>query len=166
MDKEKKDFSQNVKDHRLRLEKRITDHMKNDENARSTSTLNDMVDCWDKLHGMEQKLSMCVLDPEDIHEWMDKLKNSDGTTGPHWKMDQTTAAGKMVGVMMGHITQEDFWAAMNMMYSDYSAVADKFNANKPEFFAELAKSFLFDKDGPAPEKKLAAYYRSIASQKT
>ncbi len=27
-----------------------------------------------------------------------------------------------------------------------------------EFFAELAQAFLFDKDGPGPKAKLAAYY--------
>ena len=30
-----------------------------------------------------------------------------------------------------------------------------------EFFAELAQAFLFDKDGPGPKEKLAAYYHGI-----
>ena len=57
------------------------------------------------------------------------------------------------------------WAwgvTMNMMYSDYYDVARKFGVNVPEFYAELARAFLMDKDGPGPEEKLCAYYRCIA----
>ena len=34
-----------------------------------------------------------------------------------------------------------------------------------EFFAELAQAFLFDKDGPGPKAKLAAYYHGIVKAK-
>ena len=51
---------------------------------------------------------------------------------------------------------------MNMMYSDYYPVAVEFGLNRPEFYASLAKAFLFDKDGPGPEQKLMAYYEHIA----
>ena len=54
---------------------------------------------------------------------------------------------------------------MNMMYSDYYDVARKFGVNAPEFYAELARAFLMDKDGPGPEEKLCAYYRCIAHNK-
>ncbi len=68
---------------------------------------------------------------------------------------------KNTGITFGHVTAEDFWVTMNMMYSDYSPVAEKFNVSKPEFYAEMAKAFLFDKDGPDPREKLAAYYDGI-----
>ena len=50
---------------------------------------------------------------------------------------------------------------MNMMYSDYSSVAIHYGVSTAEFFAELAQAFLFDKDGPGPKAKLAAYYHGI-----
>ena len=52
----------------------------------------------------------------------------------------------------------------NMMYSDYYNTAMKFGVCTPEFFGALAKEFLFDKDGPDPKEKLAAYYRGIVER--
>ena len=40
----------------------------------------------------------------------------------------------------------------------------EFGVNVPEFYAELARAFLMDKDGPGPEEKLCAYYRCIVKQ--
>ena len=52
-------------------------------------------------------------------------------------------------------------AALNMMFSDYYGVAMKYGVGVPEFFGDLAKAFLFDKDSPSPKEKLAAYYHNI-----
>ena len=46
-------------------------------------------------------------------------------------------------------------------YSDYGSVAIHYGVSTAEFFAELAQAFLFDKDGPGPKEKLAAYYHGI-----
>lgn len=161
MEKEKHDIKKSLRNYLHNLERRMAEHMDMDENARNTSSFKDMHECWDKARKMEKDLNHCNLTTADLTGWVDGMKNADGTTGTHWTKDQTTSVAKIAGVMMSHVTPDEFWAAMNMMYSDFSAVADKFNVNKPEFFAELAKAFLFDKDGPDPEKKLAAYYRSV-----
>ena len=50
---------------------------------------------------------------------------------------------------------------MNMMYSDYYSVGVKYGVDRTEFYADLAKAFLFDKDGPAPSEKLAEYYHEV-----
>ena len=50
---------------------------------------------------------------------------------------------------------------MNMMYSDYCAVARKYGVDNADFYADMAKAFLFDPDGGAPAKKVEAYYRYI-----
>ena len=72
----------------------------------------------------------------------------------------TTAVADASGA--GHdIPHWVFGVTMNMMYSDYYDVARKFGVNVPEFYAELARSFLMDKDGPGPKEKLCAYYRCI-----
>ena len=53
---------------------------------------------------------------------------------------------------------------MNVMYSDYYGVAAKYGLDRPEFYADLAKAFLMDKDAGGPEEKMAGYYHGVASQ--
>ena len=50
---------------------------------------------------------------------------------------------------------------MNMMYSDYYGVAAKYGLDRPEFYADLAKAFLMDKDAGGPEEKMAGYYHGV-----
>ena len=60
-------------------------------------------------------------------------------------------------------SEREFCMAVNMMYSDYCKVAKRFVAPDKEimFFAELAKAFLDDADGPEPSEKLALYFHCI-----
>lgn len=55
--------------------------------------------------------------------------------------------------------------AVNMMRSDYCMVARKHGVDKPEFYADMAQAFLFDKDAGEPEEKISAYYHCIAKKK-
>ena len=104
-----------------------------------------------------------AFDRETAIHWAEHMQNADGSTGPHWTMEQTSAVADASGA--GHdIPHWVFGVTMNMMYSDYYEVARKFGVNVPEFYAELARAFLMDKDGPGPEEKLCAYYRCIVKQ--
>ena len=47
-----------------------------------------------------------------------------------------------------------------MMAKKYP-VGVKYGVDRAEFYADLAKAFLFDKDGPAPSEKLAEYYHKV-----
>lgn len=96
-----------------------------------------------------------------IH-WAEHMQNADGSTGPHWTMEQTTAIADSMGIPEHEITRWAWGVTMNMMYSDYYPVAVEFGLNRPEFYAALAKAFLLDKDGPGPERKLMEYYEHIA----
>lgn len=89
-------------------------------------------------------------------DWVAGMANEDGTTGSHWTMDQTKQVQAQKGINCDPVY---FWVAMNMMYSDYCAVAKKFGADNPDFYAEMAKAFLEDKD--AASGKLARYYYAI-----
>lgn len=71
------------------------------------------------------------------------------------------ALAESMGLSWDHITPWCWWVTMNMMYSDYGSVAIHYGVSTAEFFAELAQAFLFDKDGPGPKAKLAAYYHGI-----
>ena len=98
------------------------------------------------------------LTKEQAMCWVASMENADGTHGGHWTMEQTEQVRKQKSLTCDPVT---FYAAMNMMYSDYCKVAEKFNAAGPEFFACMAKAFLEDKD--AMPNKLSRYYHGIAA---
>lgn len=103
---------------------------------------------------------------KDIEKWKKHMKNQDGTMGEHFKKDQVMQAARQIGVNPEEYGNEHiFGLVMNMMYSDYCAVAKKFGLDRPDFYAELAKAFLNDKDfGGEPEEKVFLYYKCIAEQ--
>ena len=141
--------------------------------------LREIAECPVSMRTVEQAAAvtdlLCRLDKLEDHDepetvefdratamqWAAAMRNADGTTGPHWSMDQTSAIADGMGVQETNIPRWAWGVTMNMMYSDYYDVARKFGANVPEFYAELARAFLTDKDGPGPEEKLCAYYRCI-----
>lgn len=96
---------------------------------------------------------------EDALRWVEHMENSDGTKGAQWSMAETSAMAKSMGVYLPACI---WFAAVNMMRSDYCMVARKHGVDKPEFYADMAQAFLFDKDAGEPEEKIAAYYRCIA----
>lgn len=103
-----------------------------------------------------------AFDQETAIHWVENMQNADGSAGPHWTMEQTTAVAESMGIQGYEIPRLAWGVTMNMMYSDYYPVAVEFGLNRPEFYAALAKAFLLDKDGPGPEQKLMAYYEHIA----
>lgn len=96
---------------------------------------------------------------EDALYWVEHMENSDGTTGAQWTMDETSAMAKSMGVYLPACI---WFAAVNMMRSDYCLVARKHGVDKPEFYADMAEAFLFDKDAGEPEEKISAYYHCVA----
>lgn len=96
------------------------------------------------------------MDEDTAEEWMESLENEDGTKGPHWKMEQTERLMEQRGIECDPV---EFWCAINIMYSDYSKVARAHGVNKVEFYADLAKAFLKDKD--AVDGKLMVYYECV-----
>lgn len=96
------------------------------------------------------------IDMEMVGVWMSGLENEDDTKGPHWTMEQTSQVAKQRNI---DSDPTQFYAAMNAMYSDYCKVAKKHNVNSVDFYADMAKAFLADKD--AADNKLALYYEYI-----
>ncbi len=96
------------------------------------------------------------LTKEMAEEWTQSMENEDGSHGPHWSMEQTNQVKSQKGIACGPI---EFFVAMNMVYSDYAAVAKKLGANNVDFYACMAEAFLDDKD--ALPDKLARYYTYI-----
>lgn len=151
-----------LKAYKEKLEKSIADYMALPSTERSYQAVHGMIDCWEAIDSMEQ----CVcregkFTHDDADAWNAKMLNDDGTIGGHWTIAQTTAVAQSIGVKFDHITDYCWNVAMNMMYSDYCNVASKYNINVPEFYAHMAKAFLFDKDAKSPSAKMAAYYAGI-----
>lgn len=96
------------------------------------------------------------LDEETAKEWTQHMENADGTKGPHWSMDQVKQVAAQKNIAEDPL---DFWVAINMMYSDYCVMAKKHNVNTVDFYVDMAKAFLDDKD--AKPDKLGRYYHSI-----
>lgn len=145
-----------------KLEQGILEYMRNPATPNAAQGIMAMVECLNMLKGAED--AICTgrsMTQADAEAWAARMVNEDGTTGAHWPMDQTSAVAESMGVSWDRGTPWCWWVAMNMMYSDYGAVAMRYGVSTAEFFAELAKAFLFDKDGPGPKEKLSAYYFGI-----
>lgn len=98
-------------------------------------------------------------DEERLKKWVKGMKNADGTTGEHFKEDHTNLlrANHCPGC-----DKTEFYAAVNMMYSDYCEVAKRMGVDNPDFYACMAKAFLMDKD--AGKGKIGKYMRDVAGK--
>ena len=151
-----------IKAYKEKLENAISEYMASPSTERTYQAVHGMVDCWEAIDSMEQCLCRTgKFTRDDAEAWNAKMLNDDGTTGGHWTIAQTTAVAQSIGVKFDHITDYSWNVAMNMMYSDYFSVGVKYGVDRPEVYADLAKAFLFDKDGPAPAEKLAEYYHKV-----
>lgn len=97
------------------------------------------------------------LSEAEAKAWASKMENADGTTGPHWTIEQTEVVKNQRGIQWDPV---EFNLAMNMIYSDYSEVFQTYGVrDKIYLYADMAYAFLSDKD--ARPGKLALYYQNI-----
>ena len=89
--------------------------------------------------------------------WVRHMQNSDGSSGAHWDYNQTEQVRQQKGYKCDPVA---FYAAMNMMYSDYCQAARDIGCNTVDFYAAMAKAFLEDAD--APEDKIERYAECVA----
>ena len=142
----------------------LVDYMAMPASERSSGAIRAMLEGWMLLDEIEPKLCGCgEFTQADAEKWVAAMRNTDGSTGAHWDMEQTSALAEGAGVDGEIVSPWCWWAAVNMVYSDYYAVAAQFGVAAPEFFAELAKAFLFDEDGPGAGAKMGAYYCGVVN---
>ena len=77
--------------------------------------------------------------------------NEDGSTGPHWTLDQTNMVARQNGIVFDKFNEYDWNYVMNMMYSDYYGAV----SNDTSAYVKLSRKFLDDKD--AKEGKALHY---------
>ena len=153
-----------IKEYKSRLEDEIRDYMQRvPPSERSVGAVKGMWECWEELNEVEQKLhSAHDFDEKTAVEWVSSMVNEDGSHGEHWTMDETSGVARSLGVTFGEgLTEYCWWVTMNMLYSDYYNVAKRYSVASATFFGEMAKAFLFDKDGGTPREKLSGYYFGI-----
>ena len=102
------------------------------------------------------------LTRKDMEKWKREMVNEDGSHGEHFTKEQVEAVARQIGVNTSEFEEGVFCITTNMMYSDYCKVAKKYGVDRPEFYAEMAKAFLKDKDFDGKgDEKLALYYKCI-----
>lgn len=94
-------------------------------------------------------------------KWVAGMKNSDPAKpeGEKWNVEQLKPFAQKNGIPTDGEKMWEFYAVINSMYSDYYEVAKKYNVATLEFFVDLAKAFINDKD--AVKGKTAKYYECI-----
>lgn len=146
--------------------KEITDGPINARTVEQATAIVELLHALEKLGGHRDAPKHTEdnhMTREDALRWMARMKNADGTVGPHWTADQTAVLISASGI--GPDVPSWAWCvAMNMMYSDYYSTALEYGVNRPEFYASLAKAFLLDKDAAGPMEKLSAYFECVVSQ--
>ena len=126
--------------------------------SRSVGSCTMLMDALCKADKITMESESSTFTEDDARRWTEHMKNDDGSMGAHWTLEQTTAVANSIGV---HVDPWIWFAALNMEYSDNFDVAQKYGLDRPEYYADLARAFLFDKDGGGPEAKIAGYYHGI-----
>ena len=109
-----------------------------------------------EYHDRERHEEVGALTEATAKKWTDHMENEDGTKGAHWTMEQTTQLLKQKGLSVDPV---EFFAVMNMLYSDFCAVMKKYNANNADIYTDLALAWINDKD--AEEHKTSRYFHYI-----
>ena len=91
------------------------------------------------------------VDEHKAREWVMGMSD-----GEHFKLEHSEAQRQAV---CPDCDKWEFYVAINAMYSDYCKTAKKFNLDRPEFYAMLARDFLMDED--AAPHKLEKYMETI-----
>lgn len=102
---------------------------------------------------------------EHARKAVSKMENEDGTRGPHWSVEETTALASQYGINLGNrFNRYDWFVALNMVYSDYyKVIVSITNSNSTKHFVELAKAWINDKD--IDEGKMRYYYIYVMCDK-
>lgn len=96
------------------------------------------------------------VDEQMADSWVRRMKNADGSMGPHYKIEQAEQLRQMYCM---ECDKWEFYVALNMMYSDYCEVAQQMGLDKAEYYAYMAKAFLCDED--AGPNKLQKYFMKV-----
>lgn len=101
------------------------------------------------------------LSREEAEKWVESMESEDGRKGGRWPYHEIKQYAGNFGIQ-GEEKVVEFFAVMNALATDYGKVAKKHGVDKVEFWADLAKAFINDKD--ANPGKVKMYYECIAKK--
>lgn len=99
------------------------------------------------------------MDEATAMEWVKGMDNEDGSKTPHWTMDQVRQVIKQKNITL---EPAEFFAVINALYSDFDPILKKHNVSNMEFYVDMTKAWLQDKD--AVPGKAMAYYECIVKR--
>ena len=128
------------------------------------SAIDEDIDCTQEYKELYETAYGEKLSPEVITEWVKSMDITDGDeerhNGQKWTLEQTTEVGNKLGVDWNKMNKYEFYAVMNMEYSDRYKTAKKFGLeNEPSYFGSMAKDWLCDSD--VKSNKLFNYYFDV-----
>ena len=149
-----------VEAYKNKLANEIVKFMSQPMNIRYVEAIDSMVQCYMNVSNMQEMITKDFeFTPEKAEKWLLSMENSDGTKGAHWTLAQTN------GYKPNDVKDYVWECVLNMMYADYCDAAIKHGCNTVDFYVNLAKAFLYDKDFKGnPEEKVAAYYNCIVDR--
>lgn len=100
------------------------------------------------------------LTAEEAEEWVRGMRSEDGKKGGRWELQDIRRYAENYGVKPDEVVE--FYAVLNALATDYGKVAKKFGVDRMEYWAEMAKAFMHDKDAQPGKVKL--YYECIAKK--
>ena len=151
-------MTEKIKAYKAKLCEALEACMAEPVSSRSVGSCTMLMDALCKADKITIESEASTFTEDDARRWTEHMENDDGSMGAHWTLEQATAVANSIGV---HVDPWIWFAALNMEYSDNFDVAQKYGLDRPEYYADLAKAFLFDEDGGGPEAKIAGYYHGI-----
>lgn len=97
---------------------------------------------------------------EDAQAWCAGMQNADGSTGPHWSLEN---AGEIMQKYGLSYSLYEFWAAINASYSDLCTFFKKYNIDALDTYIDYVKTFWFE-DKDAVADRLGAYYKAVVKR--
>ena len=100
----------------------------------------------------------------EAEEWTEHMRGTDPAKpmGAKWTAEQIRPIAQKYGISGDGEKFWEFYAVMNMLYSDYYGIAKKYNVVTADFFADMAMAFISDED--AEPGKVWRYYKYIAER--
>ena len=98
------------------------------------------------------------LSMDEARRWAEKMKNADGSSGPHWTIAQTEQIKRENGM---RCNAAEFFAVMSAICSDFCVALEECGIQSTDTacYAKLARAWLMDED--AEEGKAKRYFEFI-----
>lgn len=136
---------------------------------RDMNDMEDMEDMYD-MEDMEDELDghdIYRLERQHMKRWKHNLRNTDGTTGPHFEMSKILSAADRMGLQFEDYDEAELCMTANMLYSDFGETLKSLIPPDKEHmvYVKLAQDFLEDPDASAKgSEKLLIYYCGIVER--